>query len=88
MKASIKAAVLGMNAQEMNELVDIIKYRRRELQTQIKNSFSVGQRVSIKAKGGNIIGKIVKINPKRIVVEEEKNKYQTWSCTPSLLTAI
>ena len=81
----IKSGVLGLDNNELNDIVSTINYRRKELNRQVKNQFSVGDVVWFNSrKGTKIEGEITKINRKNIVVSQD-NSYVSWNVTPSLL---
>ena len=81
----IKSGVLGLDNKGLNEIISTINYRRKELNRQVKNQFSVGDRVWFNSrKGTKIEGEITKINRKNIVVSQD-NSYVSWNVTPSLL---
>ena len=82
----IKSGVLGLNNNEINEVVNTINFRRKELSRLVKNQFSVGDKVSFnsKSKGGIIEGVVTKINRKNIVVKQDDSVI-SWSVSPSLL---
>ena len=81
----IKSGVLGLDNNELNDIVSTINYRRKELNRQVKNQFSVGDVVWFNSrKGIKVEGKITKINRKNIVVSQD-DKYVSWNVSPSLL---
>ena len=81
----IKSGILGLDTNGLNEVISTIQYRRKELNRQVKNQFSVGDRVWFNSrKGTKIEGKVSKINRKNIVVSQD-NSYVSWNVTPSLL---
>tara|TARA_Y100000593_G_C4314588_1_gene340177 strand:+ start:844 stop:1113 length:270 start_codon:yes stop_codon:yes gene_type:complete len=81
----IKSGVLGLDNNELNEIISTINYRRKELNRQVKNQFSVGDRVWFNSrKGTKIEGEITKINRKNIVVKQD-DSFTSWNVSPSLL---
>jgi hypothetical protein len=82
---------------QMDSLADIatlskqlntaMKMRYAELQCRKAASFGIGSRVEFTGKSGaTITGRILKINPKTIMVEVDNTK-KLWRVTPSLLRA-
>jgi|APSaa5957512622_1039677.scaffolds.fasta_scaffold72584_2 hypothetical protein len=81
----IKSGVLGLDTDGLNEVINTIKFRRKELSRLVKNQFSVGDKVSFNGKSrGPIEGVITKINRKNIVVQQNDN-FTSWNVTPTLL---
>ena len=71
---------------DYNKVVTELKAAGRNMQRDIKQGFSIGDRVSFSGKrGGEEHGKIIKINPKTIVV---KTDFVTWKVSPSLLKKV
>lgn len=71
---------------DYNKVVTELKAAGRNMQRDIKQGFSIGDRVSFSGKrGGEERGEIIKINPKTIVV---KTDFVTWKVSPSLLKKV
>ena len=84
---TIKAEVLSMDRGQLKDLVETIQYRKQEISQQEKNKYSVGDLVSFKSRAGTkISGKVIKLNPKSIQVEDLENKWNVWNVSPSFLT--
>ena len=85
-----KTFVLTMDRKQLDELVDTIKYRRDELNRKLKDSFSVGDKVSFISSRDNktINGTVSKVNRKRLVVKEDNSEWMAWNVPPSILTKL
>ena len=74
------------NSADYSKVVAELKAAGRNMQRDIKQGFSIGDRVSFSGKRGNTErGEIIKINPKNIVV---KTDFVTWKVSPSLLKKV
>jgi hypothetical protein len=81
----LKGGVLGLDNKGLNDIISTINYRRKELNRQIKNQFSVGDLVWFNSsRGMKVEGKITKINRKNIVVSQD-DSYVSWNVSPNLL---
>lgn len=81
----IKSGVLGLDNDGLNEIINTINFRRKELNRLIKNQFSVGDKVFFNSRNRGIIeGVITKINRKNIVVRQN-DSFTNWNVSPSLL---
>ena len=84
---TIKAEVLSMDKGQLKDLVETIQYRRQLINQQEKNKYSIGDLVSFESRAGTkISGKVIKLNPKSIQVEDLENKWNVWNVSPSFLT--
>jgi hypothetical protein len=73
-------------SEDYSKVVTELKAAGRNMQRDIKQGFSIGDRVSFSGKrGGEERGEIIKINPKTIVV---KTDFVTWKVSPSLLKKV
>ena len=87
----IQGKVMSLNNDDLNSLVDIIKFRRNQISQEAKKLFKVGDKVSFvgNKNRGKVEGKINKINKKYIIVDETNGStgsiLQTWRCPPELL---
>ena len=71
----------------LDAIIDQIKARRGQIQTQIGGSYPIGDTVKFDARSRGIItGTISKINQKTIVVKTTMSG--TWKVTPSLLKKV
>ena len=85
--ATITNAILQMNSEELDSAINTIRYRRDEINKQLKNEFQVGDRVSFEGKKGvRVFGLIEKKNRKKMVVADETQTYSKWTVPPSMLT--
>ena len=82
----IQSKVMGLDNDDLNNLIDSIKFRRNQIQQEAKRLFKVGDKVFFvgKRNKGKVEGKITKINKKYIVVDEI-NGMMSWRVSPTLL---
>ena len=71
--------------EEMRDVIQAVKLRQRELNSQAAFQFRVGQKVSFKGKGVTVNGLVTKVNTKTIHVKAETGS--NWRVSPSLLKA-
>lgn len=76
--------VMSMDKADLNKVVEAVRFRRSQLETMSRLSFSVGDKVEFDSrKGMTVTGKIKKINRKTIIVDA--TDMRTWRVSPSLL---
>ena len=82
----IQGKIMGLNNDDLNNLIDTIKFRRNQISQEAKRLFKVGDSVFFVGKKGkgNVEGKITKINKKYIIVDETHGM-MTWRVSPTLL---
>ena len=81
----IKAMIMNMDNDDLNGLIEVIKFRRNRISSEAKKLFKVGDKVFfISKKVGKVSGNIIKINPKYILVDQT-NGIQEWRVAPTLL---
>lgn len=80
------AIVTGdLTNEEINKVVSAIKFAREQLARSARNSFKKGMMVKFEGrKGVTVKGKIIKIGPKYIRVEEGM---MIWRVSPNMLSA-
>ena len=81
----IQAMIMNMDNDEMNSLIETIKFRRNQLQSDAKKLFRVGDKVYfVSKKQGKVYGTVEKINRKYILVDQT-NGMQSWRVSPTFL---
>ena len=82
----IQGKIMGLNNDDLNNLIDTIKFRRNQISQEAKRLFKVGDSVFFVGKKGKgkVEGKITKINKKYIIVDETHGM-MTWRVSPTLL---
>ena len=82
-----KTLVITMDINELDELAKVIRFRRNEINRELKDDFLIGDKVSFTGRNNNLVmGTITKINRKNVVVTEDDNKWMAWNVPPSMLT--
>lgn len=77
MKTNIKKEILTMNTDEINELVSVIKLRRKQLGMEAGTNFNVGDKVSFgRPNGLKRIGIIKKVNTAKAVVDVDGQQWR------------
>ena len=75
-------------AGELNQVIDMVKSRRRQLNTQAIRSFSVGDRVQFTNRSGTtVVGTVDKVNPKTVGVAPD-NRGRKWRVPPTMLSRV
>ena len=87
MKKSIINAINNISShEEMNEVIQLIKIKQKQLRSMkamdIKNSISVGSKVIVNSRSGSEHGVVTKIKRTKAVVEIDG---RLWNCPLSLL---
>ncbi len=87
MKKSVINAINNISStQEMNEVIQLIKIKQKQLRSMkamdIKNSISVGSNVIVNSRSGSENGIVKKIKRTKAVVEIDG---KLWNCPLSLL---
>jgi len=87
MKKSISNAIKGISSlEEMNEVIQLIKIKQKQLRLmtahEVKNSISVGSKVIVNSRSGSESGVVTKIKRTKAVVEIDG---RLWNCPLSLL---
>lgn len=86
--STVTAAIFAMSNDELNEVIQAVKYRRTQLAKQVTRKLRVGAIVEFTGKRGQTIrGKITKVNPKTCLVKQD-NAPTVWRVTASLLTEV
>mgnify|MGYP003648786156 CR=1 FL=1 len=83
----MQAMIMNMDNDELDSIAVTIKFRRSQIQQEVKKLFKVGDKVffmSRKNGKGKIEGEITKINKKYIVVDET-NGISRYTVSPTLL---
>ena len=82
----IQAMIMNMDNDEINSIVETIRFRRKQLSSEAKKKFKVGDKVYfVSRKVGKIYGTVEKINRKNILVDQT-NGMQSWNVSPTFLT--
>lgn len=85
--ANLASLIATMDSNDLNDLVFLVKARRKQLTTAAKRHFRVGQRVRFDAKHrGMVTGIIIKMNPKTIRVLTDTGGL--WRVSPTYLKAV
>ena len=87
MKKSLIKAINGISTnEELNEVINLIKIKQKQLRSMkamdIKNSISVGSNVIVNSRSGSENGIVKKIKRTKAVVEIDG---KLWNCPLSLL---
>lgn len=87
MKKSISNAIKGISSlEEMNEVIQLIKIKQKQLRLmtahEVKNSISVGSKVIVNSRSGSESGVVTQIKRTKAVVEIDG---RLWNCPLSLL---
>ena len=70
---------------DLNNLIDTIKFRRNQISQEAKRLFKVGDKVFfLNKKKGKVDGMVTKINKKYIIVDETHGM-MSWRVSPTLL---
>lgn len=91
-KGAVEAIAKAETADELNNIIEVlngaIKEKQRSLQSEIANSFSVGEEVRFYSKkyAEVIYGTITKINVKTIKLTAENG--DNWSVSPAALDKV
>ena len=81
----IQAMIMNMDNDEMNSLIETINLRRKQLSSEAKKLFKVGDKVYfVSKKQGKVYGTVEKINPKYIVVDQT-NGWVKYNVSPTFL---
>lgn len=89
MKKSIMNAINQISSnEEMNEVINLIKLKQRQLRDMaafnVKSSISVGMKVKINSRRGDMFGIVEKIKQKKAIVNVDG---RTWDCPLTLIEA-
>ena len=81
----IQGKIMGLDNDDLNNLIDSIKFRRNQIQQEAKRLFKVGDKVFfLNKKKGKVEGMVTKINKKYIIVDETHGM-MSWRVSPTLL---
>jgi uncharacterized pyridoxamine 5'-phosphate oxidase family protein len=81
----VQSMIMNMDNDEMNGLIETIKFRRNQIQSEAKKMFKVGDKVYfVSKKQGKVYGTVEKINRKYIVIDQT-NGMQSWRVSPTFL---
>tara|TARA_Y100001963_G_scaffold96355_1_gene132665 strand:- start:1891 stop:2211 length:321 start_codon:yes stop_codon:yes gene_type:complete len=81
----VQTMIMTMDSDEMNEVIEMIKFRRNQIQSEAKKMFKVGDKVYFVSKRqGKIYGTVEKINRKYIIIDQT-NGMMSWRVSPSFL---
>jgi thiamine monophosphate synthase len=80
-------AIHQLSNDELDKAFEAIKLRRNYLTRQKATMFRVNDRVSFAARGMQVLGTVVKVNPKTIHVRQD-NSFTTWRVHASLLKPV
>ena len=81
----IQGKIMGLNNDDLNNLIDTIKFRRNQISQEAKRLFKVGDKVFfLNKKKGKVEGMVTKINKKYIIVDETHGM-MSWRVSPTLL---
>ena len=81
----IQGKIMGLNNNDLNNLIDTIKFRRNQIQQEAKRLFKIGDKVFfLNKKKGKVEGMVTKINKKYIIVDETHGM-MSWRVSPTLL---
>ena len=81
----IQGKIMGLNNNDLNNLIDTIKFRRNQISQEAKRLFKVGDKVFfLNKKKGKVDGMVTKINKKYIIVDETHGM-MSWRVSPTLL---
>jgi hypothetical protein len=89
MKTSIMNAINQISSiEEMNEVINLIKLKQRQLRDMtafnVKSSITVGMKVKINSSRGDMFGIVEKIKQKKAIVNVDG---RTWDCPLTLIEA-
>ena len=80
--------IYKMDMDQLNQVVEAIKLKRTHLAKQASRSVIIGDIVSFESRRGQTVtGKVTKVNPKTIVIQDSKTRTQ-WRVTSSLVTKL
>lgn len=85
----INKAVSEMSREQLADLSRMMKRRYNDIERIAKACFRVGDQVVFTDRYGDTVeGKVIKINPKRVKVEQSREGRApiTWTVSPTLLT--
>lgn len=68
--------VSNMNNSQLDDLIDSIKIRRRELSKGNINTFGIGEKIFFQEDGLKYFGTIEKINKTRVIVKMDESNFQ------------
>ena len=81
----VQTMIMTMDSDEMNEVIEMIKFRRNQIQSEAKKMFKIGDKVYFVSKRqGKIYGTVEKINRKYIIIDQT-NGMMSWRVSPSFL---
>ena len=81
----IQAMIMNMDNDEMNSIIETIRFRRKQISSEAKKKFKVGDKVFfVSKKVGKVSGNVIKINPKYILIDQI-NGMTEWRVSPTLL---
>ena len=81
----IQGKIMGLNNDDLNNLIDTIKFRRNQISQEAKRLFKIGDKVFfLNKKKGKVEGMVTKINKKYIIVDETHGM-MSWRVSPTLL---
>ena len=78
--------VYQMDNDQLNQVIEAIKLKRTHLARQVARSVKVGDIVSFDGRQGPLQGKVIKVNPKTLVVDVGGGC--RWKVTASLVTPL
>ena len=78
--------IYQMDSDQINQIVEAIKLKRTHLAKAVARSVKVGDIVSFDGRQGPLQGKVIKVNPKTLVVDVGGGC--RWKVTASLVTPL
>ena len=78
--------IYQMDRNQIDQVVEAIKLKRTHLAKQVARSVMVGDIVSFDGRQGPLQGKVIKVNPKTLVVDVGNGC--RWKVTASLVTPL
>jgi hypothetical protein len=81
------AAILTMDSNQLNRVIEAVNQRRQWLARDSARQFRVGDIVSFSHRGMQIVGTVQKLNPKNIMVKQN-NSFTVWRVNASLLKPV
>jgi len=84
---AVNAAILTMNNEQLNQVIEAIKFQRNRVARTTARQINVGDRVQFKGRrGATVTGKVTKVNQKTLGVKCDKTG-TAWRVTASLVKA-
>jgi len=88
-KNKLQSLIHGLDMKDCHIVFNMLEDRRREIQSEKKLSFSVGDLVewTSRKRGTKVQGRILKVNRITIIIQENNSPTQ-WKVSPSFLSLV